>query len=388
MRIALTPDEAALQQEAERYFAGLMTEAEREDYRRDEYGDAVCAVTRRMGADGWLAIGWPEEYGGRGLGPVADQIVLNTAFRHEVPFPLVSVHSIGVAIREWGTAQQKQEFLPRILRGEINFCVGYTEPAAGTDAAAIGTSARLDGAEYIVNGQKVYTSGVHSADYMWLSCRTSTEEEKHRGLTILIVGTGSPGFSFTPLDIISGARALSITYLDNVRVPVRWRVGDEGQGWRLITGQLNSERYIVGLYGRVAAHYDRFRTWAETTVTDGRRMIENPAVRRALGWCRAVLTTNELLNWRIAAGTGDAVGAAGASVTKVYNSERLMEVGSLILDTVQQAGDPSDPATARLLETVYFTLKTEMKYPVGGGVNEIQRELISMLGLGLPKPLR
>lgn len=389
MFIELTDAERRLAAEADEYFSTLLTEADYADLRRDEYGEAARYAARRMGADGWLGIGWPEEYGGRGLGPVADQIVLNAAFRYDVPFPLVTVHSIGSAIRQWGTDAQRAEFLPRILRGEIHFSVGYSEPSAGTDAAAIKTAARREGDAYVVNGQKTFTSGVHTADYVWLSCRTSEEEKKHRGLTILIVDTKSPGFSTTPMATINGARAINATYLDNVRVPVSLRVGDEGEGWKLITGQLNSERYIVGLYGRVAAHYDRFLDWARAAVIDGSPAVENPAVRRALARCRAVFRTNELLNWRTASGHDEgAVGAAQASVGKVYNSERLAEVGTLIIDTVQRVGDPTDPATAALLDVEDFNLRTEFKYPVGGGVSEIQRELISMLGLGLPRPIR
>ena len=215
-----------------------------------------------MGRDGWLGVGWPTAYGGRGFGQVEQQIFVNEAARADIPLPAVTLQTVGPVLQEHGTPWQREFFLPRILAGEIHFAIGYTEPDAGTDLAALRTSAVLAGEEYVVNGQKIFTTGAHDADYIWLACRTDPDAPKHQGITILIASTADPGFSWTPIITHDGAHHVNATYYDHVRVPVRMRVGAENGGWRLITSQLNHERVMLGPAGRIAAMADRVREWA------------------------------------------------------------------------------------------------------------------------------
>ena len=199
-----------------------------------------------MGRDGWLGVGWPAEYGGRGLGQVEQQIFVSEAARADVPLPAVTLQTVGPTLQAYGTPQQKDFFLPRILAGEVHFAIGYTEPEAGTDLAALRTRAVRAGEEYIVNGQKIFTTGAHEADYIWLACRTDPDAPRHKGISILIVDTTDPGFSWTPIITHDGAHHVNATYYSDVRVPVSMRVGAENAGWRLITTQLNHERVMLG----------------------------------------------------------------------------------------------------------------------------------------------
>ena len=234
--------------------------------RTDRHGSVYRDVVRRMGRDRWLGVGWPVEYGGRGFGQVEQQIFANEALRADIPLPAVTLQTVGPTLHEHGTKEQKDFFLPKILAGEVHFAIGYTEPEAGTDLAALRTRAVRDRNDYVVNGQKIFTTGAHEADYIWLACRTDPAAPRHKGISILIVDTADPGFSWTPIITLDGAHHVNATYYSDVRVPVTMRVGEENDGWRLITTQLNHERVMLGPAGRLAAMYERVRDWAVAPV--------------------------------------------------------------------------------------------------------------------------
>jgi alkylation response protein AidB-like acyl-CoA dehydrogenase len=379
--IDLTPEQVALRDELRAYFAGLVTADERAATRTDRHGAAYREIVRRMGRDGWLGVGWPIGYGGRGFGPVEQQIFADEALRADVPLPSVTLQTVGPTLLEHGTPEQKEFFLPRILAGEIHFAIGYTEPEAGTDLAALRTRAVRDGGSYVVNGQKTFTTGAHEADYIWLACRTDPAAPRHKGISILIVSTDDPGFSWTPIITHDGAHHVNATYYSDVRVPVSMRVGEENGGWRLITTQLNHERVMLGPAGRIAALHDRVRDWASA-----RGLADEPDVARALRRTAVVMRVNELLNWQVA--SADSMDVADSSVTKVFSSVQLMSLGPLLADVVGRHGDPADPQTADLLDWLDVQIKRNTVLTFGGGVNEIQRELIATAGLGLPRGAR
>ena len=390
MFLDLTAEQTALRDELRAYFTGLNSPTERDAMLTDRHGTVYREVVRRMGRDGWLGVGWPTEYGGRGLGQVEQQIFANEAARADVPLPAVTLQTVGPTLQAHGTAEQKEFFLPKILAGEVHFAIGYTEPEAGTDLAALRTRAvRVKGDEaggdgYVVNGEKIFTSGGHDADYVWLACRTDPEAPRHKGISILIVDTTDPGYSWTPIITLDGAHHVNATYYADVRVPVTRRVGAENSGWRLITTQLNHERVMLGPAGKLAALHDRVRDWAAArTGPDGRPLLDRPDVRRALGAAYASLRVNELLNWQVA--VADTVDVADASVTKVYSSVRLQRLGQLLEEVVARHGDPAEEETARLRHWLDIQAKRNTVLTFGGGVNEIQRELIATAGLGLPR---
>jgi alkylation response protein AidB-like acyl-CoA dehydrogenase len=324
-------------------------------------------------------VGWPARYGGRGFGQVEQQIFADEAARADVPLPAVTLQTVGPTLQEYGTPWQQDFFLPRILAGQVHFAIGYTEPEAGTDLASLRTRAVRDGEEYVVDGQKIFTTGAHAADYIWLACRTAPS--RHQGITILIVDTSDPGFSWTPIITHDGAHHVNATYYSGVRVPARMRVGAENEGWRLITTQLNHERVMLGPAGRIAALHDRVRAWAAEHA-----LLAHPDVRRALARASAVIRVNELLNWQVAS-SGE-LDVADASATKVFSSEQLQVIGPALAEVVGRHGDPADPDTAALMTWLDIQLKRNTVLTFGGGVNEVQRELIATAGLHLPRAPR
>ncbi|MGH3069795.1 MAG: acyl-CoA dehydrogenase family protein [Streptosporangiaceae bacterium] len=390
MFIDLTDTQRALRDELRGYFAGLLSPAEREAMLTERFGPIYRDVVRRMGRDGWLGVGWPQEYGGRGLGQVEQQIFVNEAARADIPLPAVTLQTVGPTLQIHGTQEQKDFFLPKVLAGEVHFAIGYTEPEAGTDLAALRTRAvRVPGdgeagGEYVVNGQKIFTTGGHDADYIWLACRTDPDAPRHQGISVLIVDTRDPGYSWTPIITHDGAHHVNVTYYDGVRVPVPMRVGEENAGWRLVTEQLNHERVMMGPAGRLAALHDRVRAWADGRAgPDGCPLLEQPDVRRALARTYASLRINELLNWQVAA--TEPAGIADASATKVYSSEQVQQLGQELEEIAGLHGDPADPETAELSRWLDIQAKRNTVLTFGGGVNEIQRELIATAGLGLPR---
>jgi len=371
--LELSAAQQALQAELRDYFTGLLSPAERAAMVTDRHGRAYRDMVRRMGRDGWLGLGWPVEYGGRGLGPVEQQIFVNEAARADVQLPAVTLQTVGPTLQAHGTTEQKDFFLPRILAGEIHFAIGYTEPDAGTDLAALRTRAVRTDDGYLVNGQKIFTTGAHSADYIWLACRTDPEAPRHKGISILIVDTTDPGYSWTPIITCDGAHHVNATYYSDVRVPTGRRVGAENAGWRLVTTQLNHERVMLGPAGRLGALHQRVSEWA------AQGPAEHTDVRRALARSFAHLRVNELLNWQVA--TAETVDIADASATKVYSSEALQRLGQELEEIVGRHGDP----TGELSSWLDNQAKRNLVLTFGGGVNEVLRELIATAGLGLPR---
>jgi alkylation response protein AidB-like acyl-CoA dehydrogenase len=384
MFLDLTDAQRALSAELRAYFSTLITPAERAAMLTQRHGTVYRDVVRRMGSDGWLGVGWPTEYGGHGLGQIEQQIFVTEAALADVPLPAVTLQTVGPTLMEHGSQEQKDFFLPKILAGELHFAIGYTEPGAGTDLASLRTRAVLDGGHYVVNGQKIFTTGGHDADYVWLACRTDPEAPKHKGLSILIVDTTDPGYSWTPIITHDGAHHVNATYYSDVRVPVGMLVGAENAGWRLITAQLNHERVMLGPAGRLGVLRQHVHQWARRQAgPDGQRLLDRPDVRRALARASAAERINELLNWQVAA--AEKVDIADASVTKVFGSEQAQRIGAELAEVVSRHGDLADEQTADLAQWLDVQNKRNTVLTFGGGVNEVQRELIATAGLKLPR---
>lgn len=348
-------------------------------------------IVRRMGEDGWLAPGWPEEYGGRGLDAIAQKIVLEELWLSEAPFPFVTVNTVGPTLIRLGTEQQKREILPRIARGELIFAIGYTEPNAGTDLAALQTRAVREGDEFVVNGQKIYTSGAEGADYVWLAVRTNPDVPKHKGITIMMVDTKSPGFSVTPIYTVGGVRT-NVTYYENVRVPASMVVGQVDKGWGLITEQLNHERLgLAALSVGGSGSFDLLVEWArETRTPAGARVIDDPRAQLALAEAYAILQANDTMTNRMAwEFEQQRVQADFASACKVFGTEGMIEVYRLLLEVAGPAallrhGEPGAILGGRL-EEEYRRCQINT---FGGGVNEVMRDIVAQVGLGLPRVAR
>jgi len=383
----LTEEERAFKQEARDYLGGLVKDDDRDEMHSDRMGPAYHRIIKQMGADGWMGVGWPEEYGGQGRGVIEQQVFVNEAARADVHLPSVTLQTVGPTLQAFGTEKQKQMFLSDIVAGDVHFAIGYSEPDAGTDLASMRTSAVRDGDHYVVNGQKMWTTGGHAADYVWLAVRTDPDAPPHRGISVLIVDTRDPGFSSTPIVTSDGSHHTNATYYNDVRVPVDMLVGEENRGWQLITTQLNHERVMLGPAGRIEGLRDLVREWAQDRVgPDGTPVLEVSWVRDVLASATASCRVNELLNWAVArGGSSDRATVADASTSKVLASDEVQRLGLALMDVVTAYGDPADPTTGRLAAYLDSTSKRNLVLSFGGGVNEVQRELIAMFGLDLPR---
>jgi alkylation response protein AidB-like acyl-CoA dehydrogenase len=386
MRIAFSPEHERLRAELRSYFATLMTPEVRAALQGDgEYGDGATYkdVVRQMGRDGWLTLGWPVEYGGRG-GSALDQLIFtDEAAVAGAPVPFLTINTVGPTIMRFGTEEQKSYFLPRIASGDLHFAIGYSEPGAGTDLASLRTRAVLDGDEWVVNGQKMWTSLIQYADYVWLACRTNPDVPKHKGLTMLIVPTDAPGFSWTPVRTMAGVTT-SATYYNDVRVPRSAVVGEVDKGWPLITNQLNHERVALTSAAPILSTLAQVREWAQQTkLPDGRRVIDQEWVQLHLARVHAKVQFLRLKNWQIA--SASAVNPADASATKVFGTEFATEAYRLLMEVLGANAivRPGSPA-ALLQGRVERMHRASLILTFGGGTNEVQRDIIAGAGLRLP----
>src|SRR6516164_8709828 len=398
MRIAYTPEQERLRRELRAYFGGLMTPEVRAALSAGEgddgdHGDgqAYRQVVRQLGRDGWLALGWPREFGGRG-GTMLDQLIFtDEAVTARVPVPFLTINTVGPTIMRFGTPEQKAFYLPRIAAGEIHFSIGYSEPEAGTDLASLrSTAVRVKGdgeagGEYVIDGQKMWTSLIQYADYVWLACRTDPLAERHRGLSIIIVPVSAEGFSWTPVRTVAGVTT-SATYYSSVRVPVPSLVGEENRGWPLITNQLNHERVALTSAAPVMAALADVRDWAASTrLAGGERVIDAEWVRLSLARVHAKAEFLKLMNWKVASGGAGSLGPAEASATKVFGTEFAVEAYRLLMEVlgasaVVRSGSPGEVLAGRI-ERAH---RAALILTFGGGTNEVQRDIIAAAGLGLP----
>ncbi|HEY2308599.1 MAG TPA: acyl-CoA dehydrogenase family protein [Streptosporangiaceae bacterium] len=389
MDLTYTPGQQRLRQELRAYFARLMTPERRAALAtaEGEYGngEAYREVVRELGRDGWLVLSWPEEFGGRGGSPLDQLIFTDEAAAAGVPVPFLTLHTVGPTIMRFGTTGQKAHYLPRIAGGEIHFSIGYSEPEAGTDLASLRTRAVRDGDSYVINGQKMWTSLIQYADYVWLACRTDPDAPRHKGLSILIVPTDSEGFSWTPVRTVAGTTT-SATYYSDIRVPASALVGEENQGWPLITNQLNHERVALTSSAPVRGALREVTEWARATkLASGGRVIDAEWVQLNLARVHAKAEFLKLMNWRIAAQAGDGPGMAGASATKVFGTEFATEAYRLLMEVLGANALVKDGSAGAILAgRIERMHRSSLILTFGGGTNEVQRDLIAAAALALP----
>ncbi|RNL64797.1 acyl-CoA dehydrogenase [Nocardioides marmoriginsengisoli] len=388
--LELTESQRAFKDEVRAYFSTLVSDEDKLEMMENRHGPAYHRNIKQMGSDGWMGVGWPTQYGGKGLGEVEQQIFANEASYGDIHLPSVTLQTVGPTLQAFGTEKQKDLFLNKILAGDVHFAIGYSEADAGTDLASLRCAAKKDPAtgDWIVNGQKMWTTGGHAADYLWLAVRTDPDAPKHKGISVLIVDTKDPGYSWTPIITCDGSHHVNATYYNDVRVPADMLVGEENEGWRLITTQLNHERIMLGPAGRLEGLRDEVIAWAkDRKAPDGTPLLEVPAVRDTLARVTVSFRVNELLNWQVAGGghADPKQAVADASSSKVFASDEVQVLGLALEEIVSAYGDPADPDTATLLHSLDATSKRNLVLTFGGGVNEVQRELIAMFGLGLPK---
>jgi len=391
MEIGYTPEQLALRQELRDYYGRLLTpEVERELAESHGIGPAVRRVVKQMASDGWLGIGWPTAYGGQGRSAIEQFIFFDESMRCGAPVPMLTINTVGPTIMNFGSDEQKAFFLPRILAGDIHFCIGYTEPNAGTDLASLQTRGVVDGDELVINGAKIFTSLAGDADYCWLAVRTDPDAPKHKGISMVIVPMDTPGVRVVPMHLL-GDHNINYTFWEDVRVPLANVVGGLNNGWTLITNQLNHERVTLCSPGIIERALGDVRAWAQQTkLTDGRRVVDQEWVRLHLARVHAKLEFLRLINWKVAwTATQGHLDVADASSIKVFGTEFYMEALRLLSEVVGQAGYLTRGSQGSvLLGRLEMYSRSLIILTFGGGTNEIQRDLIAIFGLGMPRSLR
>ncbi len=389
MYLDYTPAQRELRDELRAYFTRLMTpDLQAELSWKEGGGPLYRQALRQLGRDGWLGIGWPQEYGGQGRSPIEQFIFSDEVQRAGFPLPFLTLNTVGPTIMEYGTSEQKSFFLPRILAGECHFSIGYSEPGAGTDLASLRTRAVRDGDDYVVTGNKVFTSLAAYADYIWLAVRTDPTAAKHKGISMLIVDTRLPGYKCTPIWTMAGVRT-NATYYEDVRVPTSSLVGRENEGWWLITSQLNRERIALSPVGPLERMLGDVRRWAEETLlADGRRVIDQEWVRVKLARVRARWEALKLLVWRQAwCMTQGSLNFADASAVKVYASEFYIEAYRDLMEVVGQRGYLKDGSPEAVLGgRLEFIYRASLILTFGGGTNEIRPDIHAIAGLKNARP--
>jgi 3-oxocholest-4-en-26-oyl-CoA dehydrogenase alpha subunit len=388
VHLDFTPEQKQLRAEIRASLEAVMTPERRAVVaNRLEGGPEFKECVQALGAADLLGVGWPKEYGGRGFSAIEQFIFNEEIQRANAPIPFVTLNTVGPTLMQYGTEEQKQTFLPAILDGTVEFAIGYSEPAAGSDLASLRTTAVRDGDAYVVSGQKMFTSGANHADYIWLAARTDPAAKKHRGISIFIVPTSSPGFSWKPLHTMPGISTF-YTFYDDVHVPASSIVAGENEGWKLITTQLNFERAAMGNLGAVEPLFEKTLEWAQTTEVDGGRVIDQPWVRHALARVEAQVAAYKIMNLRVnAAMTKGALGMGEASAVKVFGTELTQQVARELLEVLDRNGvRKGDDAPLRgALESAY---RIAVINTFGGGANELQRDIIAMAGLFMPRAPR
>ena len=391
MEIGYTEEQQALRRELRDYYANLLTPAVEEELSQSHgIGPGPRRITKQMASDGWLGIGWPKEWGGQGRSAIEQFIFFDESMRSGAPVPMLTINTVGPTIMNYGSQEQKEFFLPKILRGEIHFCIGYTEPNAGTDLAALQTKAVVDGDELVINGAKIFTSLAGDADYCWLAVRTDPEASKHKGISMVIVPMDTPGVRVVPMQLL-GEHDINYTFWEDVRVPVTNIVGGINNGWSLITNQLNHERVTLCSPGIIERALGDVRAWAqETKLADGRRVIDQEWVQVHLARVYAKLEFLKLINWKVAwQGTQGRLDVADASSIKVFGTEFYMEALRTLSEVLGQAGYLRRGSSGALLKgRLEAYSRSLIILTFGGGTNEIQRDLIAIFGLGMPRSLR
>lgn len=391
MYLDLSDQSKALRAELRAYFAEIINEEDRAALvHQTEGGPVFDRILRRMGADGWLGLGWPEEFGGRGEDPEALYVFYDEVIRANAPLSLVTLNTVGPALMKHGTAEQKDFFLPKILSGELIFAIGYTEPGAGTDLASLTTRAVVDGDELVINGNKIFTSAGVFADWVWVAVRTDPDAPRHKGISVVLVPTDAPGFSVTEIHTVGGI-STSATYYEDVRVPLTNVVGELNQGWGLMTDQLNHERVALAARGGIANElFAEVLDWAKSEPCGDGVVYDLPWVRETMAEVYALLSAADLMNLRLVADVAaNTLGGGDSAAAKIFGTEAVVTAYGRLQEVLGAVGvlRPDTPGAA-IEGRVEALGRRAQNNTFGGGTNEVMREIVAGKTLGMTMAAR
>ncbi len=388
MDFGFTPEQEKLRQEIRQFLQENVTPELRAESQRQlgGPGPATWAMRRKLGEKGWLGIGWPKEYGGQGRSMMEQFIFFEEMERQRIDYGSMTVGSLAMALIRVGTEEQKREYLPPILQGRVDFCIGYTEPGAGTDLASLQTTAVRDGDDYLINGQKVFTTAAHHATHIWLLARTDATAPKHRGISLFLVPINTPGVTVRPLYTMGGGRTNEV-FLDNVRVPAKCLIGEENKGFYYAAVALDFERIALGHYSALRQALDSLISFCKEFKVNGACLFDDPAVQDRLVQLHIEVELLRLMNyrvvWMIDRGL---VPNAEASAQKIWGRDLRQRIADEALQMMGLYGQLTSDSPHAPLNGEFLTIW--LQSPVtrfGGGTNEIQRDIIAQRGLGLPR---
>jgi 3-oxocholest-4-en-26-oyl-CoA dehydrogenase alpha subunit len=388
MDFELTPKQAKWRDEVRRFLAENITNELREELwttHVDEKGPELREIRRKIGERGWYGLNWPEEFGGLGLSPIEQQILIDEFENEGIAAFDLTVTSVAPMIMRYGTEKNKADWLPGIARGEVTCAVGYSEANAGTDLANLETRAELIDGQWIINGSKLWNSRAHRASHEWLCVRTDPSAPKHEGISVIIVPTDAAGVQIEPLVTWVDNRT-NQTFFTDVRVPEENLIGEVNQGWSYITGALNLERGSIASAARLRVAFDALVDLCTRGQIDGVRLADDPLVRRRLAELDADLEIAKLLNLETASLLEEGeIPTIVSSEAKVFHSElraKLADWGMQILGMYGQLDWHDEEAPLRgHLERLY---REAPLVRFGGGTNEVLRDVIAQRGHGLP----
>jgi hypothetical protein len=347
-------------------------------------GGSDRAFSKKLAARGWIGVAWPKEYGGKGLGAVEQMIYTEEMILANAPrgYHFTAERQVGPSLVRHGTEQQKREWLPRIINADVSFALGLSEPGAGSDLAAAATRAQRDGDEYLVTGQKIWTSNAHLSDAVWLVVRTDPSAPKHRGISCLMVDLDSPGITIRPLYDLTGGHHFNEVFFDQVRVPVDRRVGEENLGWYILAEHLDFER--SGIERLIDLEYIFHDVMKAARAASAAGTLSQP-LRSQLAELAIELEVGRLLCYHVAwMQSSGKVPNAEASVAKVYGTEWSQRMMAAAMKVLGMAGGAS-AATEHLAATVRYGYLNAVSRTIAGGTSEVQRNIVATRGLGLPR---
>ncbi len=391
MDFGYTQEEESFRERLSKFLDKELTEdIARQNWEDKGVGPEAREFSLKLAANGFLGLSWPKDYGGQGLSPTYDFILLDELGKRwgaHVPLD-IGYTMVGPTILRRGSEEIKQEFLPKILNGEIEFCLGYTEPNAGSDLASMQMRAVDHGDHFIVNGQKTFNTECHYSEYHWLAARTdiSPDIPKYKGISLFIVDMDSPGITVRPLWTMSGERTNEVFY-DEVKVPKSRMIGEKNKGFYYMMEALGSERNQVFVPGRLVPILEDLIHYAKETEYEGRPLAEDPMIRHKLAQAAIELEVAAVLadhsRWLE---SNHLPMTYEPEVTKVFTSEmeqRLVDTGMEILGLFGPLTEDSKwvPLRGRI---AWYYLHSFMT-TIGAGTSEVGRSVIAQRGLGLPR---
>ena len=390
MKIELTKNQQKLKDELKEYFSVLLNKELLSEMSDPQFfeggGPEFKKALKIMGQDGWIGLSWPKEFGGKEFTPIEQYIFVEEIMRTGFPFPFLTTESVGPMIAQYGSDWAKETIAKSILRGETIFAIGYSEPNAGTDLASLKTQALPDKEGFKINGQKIWTSLANYADYIWLAARTNNEVKKHKGISMFIVPTDDDGFSYTPIQTL-GDVTTNMTYYDDIYVSKDNLVGELNSGWNLITSQLNLERLALVNHGPVDELYHQLLSLAKSTKVDSTNVLSDiDWVKSNFAKIYSGLETLKLICWKQVWGMeNNVLSMTDASLAKIYGSEYFIEAYRMMMEIFGELSIIRDDSLSILNSRLERMYRTASILTFGGGTNEVQRDIISMAGLLMPR---